>query len=191
MAAFAVNDIRLSAMCAAVPRTSASNDDLEILTASQRTKFVKTVGISSRRIAGPGLCASDLCVAAAEQVMKSAQLAETDIGALVFVTQTPDYPLPGNSMLAQYRLGLPTSTCLLDLHQGCAGFVYGLATLACLMSTAGIRNRRHYHAPARRLRHEHRSDFFRRRLRDAAHQRRAGVADAFQSRQRLLPSCRY
>ena len=140
MAPFAVQEIGLSAMCAAVPRTSASIDELELLTESQRANFVKTVGIRTRRIAGPDMCASDLCVAAAERVLEAAQLAATDIGALVFVTQTPDYPLPGNSMLVQRRLGLPTSTLLLDLHQGCAGFVYGLATLACLMSSAGIRN---------------------------------------------------
>jgi len=40
-----------------------------------------------------------------------------DVGLLVFVTQTPDYPLPGNSMLAQQRLGLPAATYLLDLNQ--------------------------------------------------------------------------
>jgi 3-oxoacyl-[acyl-carrier-protein] synthase-3 len=41
-------------------------------------------------------------------------------------------------MLAQHRLGLASSTWVLDLNQGCAGYVYGLATLASLMSTAGI-----------------------------------------------------
>jgi 3-oxoacyl-[acyl-carrier-protein] synthase-3 len=60
------------------------------------------------------------------------------IGLLVFVTQTPDSPLPGNSILAHRQLGLPASTYLLDLNQGCAGYVYGLASLAGLMSATGI-----------------------------------------------------
>jgi 3-oxoacyl-[acyl-carrier-protein] synthase III len=138
VALFSVQDIGVSGMCAAVPKNSANNDELGILSELQRAKFVKTVGIKTRRLAHPDMCASDLCIAAAERLVKGAELTMEDIGALVFVTQTPDYPLPGNSMLAQRRLGLPTSTYLLDLHQGCAGFVYGLASLVCLMSTTGI-----------------------------------------------------
>ena len=138
MAPFAIPRLRLSALCAAVPACRESNQDLDLLGASRDT-FVRTVGINTRRVAPAGLCASDLCVAAAQHLVNELDLAPEEIEALVFVTQTPDYPLPGNSMLAQQRLGLPTSACLLDLNQGCAGFVYGLASLASLLSATGMR----------------------------------------------------
>jgi len=138
MALFSVGGIGLEAISAAVPKQVVSNDDIELLTEAQRAKFVKAVGIRTRRVADPQTCASDLCIAAAQRVMKQAGLQPEDIGALVFVTQTPDFSLPGNSMIAQQRLSLPTSTYLLDLHQGCAGFVYGLASTTCLMNSTGI-----------------------------------------------------
>jgi 3-oxoacyl-[acyl-carrier-protein] synthase-3 len=138
MAPFSIPRLRLRALSAAVPARSESNPDLELLGAS-RDSFVRTVGINTRRVAPLGLCASDLCIAAAEHLVNELDLAPGEIEALVFVTQTPDYLLPGNSMLAQQRLGLSTSACLLDLNQGCAGYVYGLASLASLLSATGMR----------------------------------------------------
>ena len=138
MASFAVRNLRLRAMAAAVPAQEVHNQHLDLLSESQRRGFVRAVGINTRRVAPAGLCASDLCVAAAQTIVERLGVCPDDIGVLVFVTQTPDYPLPGNSSLAQHRLGLPASTFVLDLNQGCAGYVYGLATLAGIMSATGI-----------------------------------------------------
>jgi 3-oxoacyl-[acyl-carrier-protein] synthase-3 len=77
-------------------------------------------------------------VAAAQRILDVGKVDAAQVGALVFATQTPDYPLPGNSTLAQRRLGLSSSSYMLDVNQGCAGYVYGLASLACLMSAAQI-----------------------------------------------------
>ena len=138
MASFPIPHLRVSAVCAVVPTQEAHNPDSDLLNDSADTDFVRRVGIRTRRIAPASLCASDLCVRAASEVLDRASVRPEAIGALVFVTQTPDYPLPGNSMLAQRELGLSASTCLLDLNQGCAGYVYGLASLAALMTVAGI-----------------------------------------------------
>lgn len=77
-------------------------------------------------------------MAAAREILARSGVRAAEIGALVFVTQTPDYPLPGNSMLVQHRLSLPAATYLLDVNQGCAGYVYGLASLAAIMNGARI-----------------------------------------------------
>ena len=138
MALFSIPSLRMSAVCAAIPARQVRNEELELLQGPAGRGFDRAVGINIRRVAPSTLCASDLCVAAAQRVLESADVPPGQIGALVFVTQTPDYPLPGNSTLAQDRLGLPDSTFLLDLNQGCAGYVYGLASLAGLMSAAGI-----------------------------------------------------
>jgi 3-oxoacyl-[acyl-carrier-protein] synthase-3 len=138
MALFSIPHIRLSAIAAAVPSDEVSNDRLQGLDEPLREEFFRAVGIRKRRVAPPPVCASDLCVAAARKLFERSSIAPRDIGALVFVTQTPDYPLPGNGMLAQDRLGLPSSTYVLDVNQGCAGYVYGLASLASLMRSADI-----------------------------------------------------
>src|SRR5262245_17998786 len=137
MASFSIPDLHVSAVCAAVPAHEVHNGATDLANDPASRDFIRVVGINARRVAPPALCASDLCVRAGREILDRLSLPASDIGALVFVTETPDYPLPGNSMLAQHELGLPASACLLDLHQGCAGYVYGLASLAALMRVAG------------------------------------------------------
>jgi 3-oxoacyl-[acyl-carrier-protein] synthase-3 len=139
MTLFSAPNIRIKGIASAVPRVTVDNLELDLMTRDERDAFVKKVGIRRRRIAPPSTCASDLCIAAAEQLLKGTEERREEIGALVFVTQTPDFLLPGNSMLTQKRLGLANSTYLLDLNQGCAGYVYGLATLSAIMNSTGIR----------------------------------------------------
>ena len=88
--------------------------------------YAKT-GIRVRHIAGPGECASDLGVAAAERLFARHEIDRSTIDFLLLCTQTPDYPLPTTACLMQERLGLPTSIGALDFNLGCSGFVYGLS----------------------------------------------------------------
>jgi 3-oxoacyl-[acyl-carrier-protein] synthase-3 len=138
MALFSIPGVLISGIAAAIPKNKVNNLDLDLFNATEKQAFIRTVGIESRRVAPAGLCTSDLCVAAARQLLRATSVSPATIGALVFVTQTPDYLLPGNSMLVQQRLGMLNSSLLLDLNQGCAGYVYGLSALASLMHTAGI-----------------------------------------------------
>ncbi len=138
MAVFSIPGVRLRALSAALPSLKVRNRDLGHLDEFHSKALIRAVGIETRRIAPPAICASDLCIAAAQCLLTRMRLGPAEIGLLVFVTQTPDYPLPGNSMLAQRELGLAASTYLVDINQGCAGFVYGLASLAALMRATGI-----------------------------------------------------
>jgi 3-oxoacyl-[acyl-carrier-protein] synthase-3 len=139
MALFSIPNIRITGIASAVPGIVADNLELDLMSRDERAAFVKKVGIRTRRIAPPSVCASDLCVTAAKRLLADKNEKPEEIGAMVFVTQTPDFLLPGNSMLVQKRLGLSKSTYLIDLNQGCAGYVYGIATLAGMMHSAGIR----------------------------------------------------
>ena len=84
-------------------------------------------GIAQRHVVSPDQCASDLGVAAAQQLFDRHQIDPASIDFLLFCTQTPDYPLPTTACLVQDRLGIPTSAGALDYNLGCSGFVYGLA----------------------------------------------------------------
>ena len=100
--------------------------------------YAKT-GIRARHIAGPDQCASDLGVAAAEQLFAEHDIDRSTIDFLLFCTQTPDYPLPTTACLMQDRLGLPTSIGALDFNLGCSGFVYGLSLADGLIRSGAAR----------------------------------------------------
>ncbi len=91
-------------------------------------KIEKFSGILERRVAGGGVCASDLGVRAAELIFKNSKIERNDIDLLIFSTQMPDYIMPSNACLAQDRLGLPKTCAAFDINLGCSQFPYALAT---------------------------------------------------------------
>lgn len=145
MALLGIEHIRIDGLAAATPANRVSNFDLDILPEKERDLLVKTTGIEFRREAPSGMTAADLCVAAAEKMFlaiedQGSTIDRNDIQALVFVTQTPDHLIPGSASHLHQRLGLSPSAMALDINQGCAGYVYGLATLASLMSAGKLKN---------------------------------------------------
>lgn len=138
MACFSIQNVRLAGISASLPAQEQDNAELELLTERERGQLLKTVGIRTRRIAPAGMCASDLCVAAAERLLQSLNWKAEAVEALVYVTQTPDHSIPGTATQIHERLGLPKSALALDINQGCAGYVYGLSTLAALLATGGF-----------------------------------------------------
>lgn len=101
-----------------------------LLDAKSAKRMARGTGFATLRITPVNMTTSDLCEEAAVPV-----LAETDkesIGALVFVTQTPDYVLPATSHALQHRLGLGNDTFCMDINEGCSGYVTGLYTAALL-----------------------------------------------------------
>lgn len=96
-------------------------------------------GILQRHIADPDVCASDLGVAACEQLFTEHDIDRSSIDMLLLCTQTPDYPLPTTACLMQDRLSLRTSCGALDFNLGCSGFVYGLAMADGLIRTGACK----------------------------------------------------
>ena len=74
-----------------------SNSDYTILSEEQREKIIKYTGIRFRRWAPQELCCSDLCQAAAEKLMGEMGWERESIGAVVFISQTSDYPFPATA----------------------------------------------------------------------------------------------
>ncbi|MFT5780251.1 MAG: 3-oxoacyl-[acyl-carrier-protein] synthase-3 [Crocinitomicaceae bacterium] len=139
MAVFTVSNTKIAGISGAIPKNTVSNRDLNGLSGEEIDLLIKTTGIEDRRVASKSLCASDLCITAAEKLINSLNWNKADIEVLIFVTQTPDYILPGTSMVIQDRLGLSTSCMTLDINQGCAGYVYGLSTIASILSASKLK----------------------------------------------------
>lgn len=102
-------------------------------------RFANATGITERRIAVHGQCASDLCGFAAEALLDKLGWERADIGLLIMVSQSPDYGIPATAILLQHRLGLSTNTIAFDINLGCSAFPFGLAQAAATMRTFGIR----------------------------------------------------
>ena len=82
--------------------------------------------------------ASDLSYAAACKIIETKMIDKARIGALVFVTQSPDYLIPATAYVLHHRLGLPEECLCFDIHLGCTGFINGLYTLSSIMNTCDV-----------------------------------------------------
>jgi len=121
-----------------VPETRLTQADLALRYGEEAVrKVAQSAGIVERRIAGPGICASDLAVRAAEDLLTHHQVDRGSIDLVIFATQTPDYLLPTTACLIQDRLGLSRNCGAFDINLGCSQYVYSMA-VAHSMITAGL-----------------------------------------------------
>ena len=74
-----------------------------------------------------------------EHLFERGWLKREEIDALIVVTQTPDYFMPGTSNVIQGRLGLKQDMLCLDISQACAGFVIGLIQAFMLLDQESIK----------------------------------------------------
>lgn len=101
--------------------------------------FIESTGIKARRRSSVEVSASDLCYKATEKLIEELAWDKSDIEALVFVSQTPDYILPATSCVLQQRLGLSKECYALDISLGCSGWVYALSVLASLLQNGTVK----------------------------------------------------
>lgn len=139
MTAFTTRSPKLCGVVTALPDRISENADLAAnFGADVMTKIVKATGIERRPVSDHHTV-SDLGSAAAEHLLDKLGWDRDDVGLLIVVTQTPDYPLPSTACVMQARLGLGTHAAALDISLGCSGYVYGLSVAASMMQAAGIR----------------------------------------------------
>jgi 3-oxoacyl-[acyl-carrier-protein] synthase-3 len=94
-------------------------------------RLVERTGVEERRIAGPNETALDLGYRACLALAANGGLESVD--ALIFCTETPDYPIPPNSSILHGLLNLPTNVMAFDITLACSGFVYALGMARSLI----------------------------------------------------------
>lgn len=139
MANWIIKNVKLAGVSACVPKNTLHTENMTIFHSDEYEKFLKTVGIKSRRIAPEGICASDLCYEAAKKLIEELRWDKKDIEALVFVSITADYRSPMTSCILQNRLGLSESCFTLDIPLGCCGYLHGITIVSNLMSSGAIK----------------------------------------------------
>jgi len=132
--------VQIDGVSACVPANIEENAGLDLFANSEEyEKFVATTGIERRHVVTEGVCASDLCLAAAEKLIAELNWDKNDIECLIFVSQTPDYKLPATSCVLHGKLGLSKNCMTFDISMGCSGWVYGVSTLASILSSGNIK----------------------------------------------------
>lgn len=136
-------NVRIAGVAAGVPKNVVSNLTLsaekgEISSEYTAEAFVELTGVEERHISD-ALCTSDLGFKAAERLISDLSWNKDEIGALIFVSQTPDYILPATACILQDRLGLSKECYASDMSLGCSGWVYGLSEVVSLLSSGEIK----------------------------------------------------
>lgn len=131
-----INGVYIEAISACVPSKTINNREFaKQFFPDDLSSTLTALGIDERHIVEKdSTTALDLCIEAANIIFNSGTINREDIGALVFVTLTPDCLMPNNASLAQYRLGLPKNIPAFDINHACSGYIYGLWNAAIIAS---------------------------------------------------------
>ncbi len=128
---------RIAGIQLVLPRREISFDseiDAYSFTPQQSAKLKQVMGYDRRRVVDDGVTSSDLVVEGLKALRESGQFDPESLDAIIVVTQTPDYLMPGTSYIIHDRLGLHQDMLCLDINQGCAGFIVGLTTAFSLVN---------------------------------------------------------
>lgn len=134
MAYWEIKNVALRGVTGTVPNHPVKTAEFDVFTPEEAELFDNTVGIKNRYIGPDDLCASDLCYDAAVRLIEVLGWEKESIDVLIFASVTGDYKTPPTSGILQSRLGLPTSTFVLDIPMGCCGSVYAINVAGNLLS---------------------------------------------------------
>lgn len=138
MAYIEIKNVSLRGVAAGVPKKIVKTENLSLFSETEAAKFTNTTGIVERRIAD-GICTSDLCFSAADQLLNDLGWNRNEVDVLIFASNTRDYNSPATSCILQDRLGLSTSCFTFDMAAACCGFIQGMAAVGSLLSLGAIK----------------------------------------------------
>ena len=124
-----INGTFIEAISAAVPKKTIKNTEFakESFPKDDFEKTINALGIEQRHVIdNPQTTALDLCFEAARNIFVNTRINPEEIGAVIFVTLTPDNLMPNNASLIQHLLGLQSNIAAFDLNHACSGYIYGL-----------------------------------------------------------------
>ena len=133
MSTFSLPGIALRGISTAVPVQTEDNETLDLIPIKERSSYIEQTGIRFRRVVPQGVTASDLCIKAAEPLLKKLSWTPEDIDVLIFISQTPDYLIPNTASVIHQKMGMSKKCVALDINLGCSGYVYGLSMIGSLL----------------------------------------------------------
>lgn len=140
MSKLTTNNVRIAGLAACVPSTIEENIDLPIYDNKDEVlKIIESTGIERHRIVTSGTTASDLSVKAARKMVEDLGWEIESVDLLLYVCTTRDYIQPMTSPMIQDCLGIRQDAFVMDIPQGCAGWIYGMSVAASLMENGTLK----------------------------------------------------
>lgn len=139
MAKFKLDGIKIEGVACAVPDNPVDTKTFYSKFGQKKVdNFIKMTGVEQTYRTFEEQTASDLCFVAAQNLIEKKKINPQDIGALVFISQTPDYFMPATACVLHKRLRLSQNCMAFDVNLGCSGWVYGLNIAGSLMLSSDI-----------------------------------------------------
>ena len=111
-----------------VPDYILTNDELSTMVETNDEWITTRTGIKERRILkGEGKGLSDMCIGAAEDLLRKRGIKAEELDLVIVGTITGDYVFPSTSNIVCDKLGAKNAWGF-DLSAACSGFIYALAT---------------------------------------------------------------
>ena len=130
-----MNGIRIRGTGRCVPERTVTNNDLAKIVETSDEWITTRTGIERRHH-----CTTEthgaLCVAAASQALERSGVAPEEIGGCIVATVTGETLVPSAACALQKELGLPEDIPCFDLNAACTGFLMGLHTMECLLTSS-------------------------------------------------------
>ena len=109
-----------------VPKRIIPNSYFDKLLGENVSEWLEeNVQIHERRWCAENESTADLCVKAANEILKNANLKAKDLDLIIIATDTPEYISPSTASIIQDRLGAINAGTF-DLNSACSGFVNAL-----------------------------------------------------------------
>lgn len=138
MEVFNIKGIHIDGVVACVPENKIDNEtSLQEMYGDEAKIIMESTGIRTRYLANPGTSSTDLCLACAEELLKGTGTTADEIGAVVFVTFTPDKLMPFNAALVHEKLGLNKEIPSFDISLACSGYAYGMYVASTFAKACG------------------------------------------------------
>lgn len=138
MNVFTIKGVHIDGVVACVPEKKIDNEtSLREMYGDEAKLIMESTGIRTRYLANPGTSSSDLCLACAKELIKGTNTSSEDIGAVVFVTFTPDRIMPFNAALIHEKLGLNKEIPSFDISLACSGYAYGMYIASLFAKASG------------------------------------------------------
>lgn len=99
----------------------------------QSLKLKKIMGYNKHSIIKSTSSSSDLCIAGMKKLIDDKFINQSEIGAIIVVTITPDYFLPQISNIIHGEFNLSEEVMCIDITQGCTGYLTGLTQAFMLL----------------------------------------------------------
>lgn len=135
-----IDQVAIKGIATVVPAQSFTIED-EYLSMGRRfvDKTSQGIGVYKRHIAPSHITSSDIASTALDRLLNELLWEKTSIDVLIFITQTPDYIIPGTSFIIHQKFHLNRNTLVFDINMGCSGYIHGLWLLGNLLKNSGLK----------------------------------------------------